>query len=874
MWLNSVKQKQVLHYLFLVFLVAFSFAHLVEKAIAQIEPPDREFIFFEDKSKKKDEKKRRKAFQEKQKKLRAKQQKELPFDINAPNINFDSAGNKVQADGGLLIAYGPTIMEAERGTFDVKTHDAELSGSVRITDLTGNLLADSVLLNLDTGAGRLSNTEMYFEEGGYRVWAETTDKSAAEDYKFEEARLTTCSCPDDENCRPWSIQGSDAKISRNGYGQVWNARLAVSDVPVFYTPYLIFPAKTDRQTGLLPATFGNGSRHGFEMLQPLFINIDRSTDATITGILQTKTRVGAETEFRKLFSADHRLEMGVTFLDETKRDGELQGTVTDGLADPELKEHRAAGYLDYIYSQDVGGRPVQVIAKGGFVNDDLIIREFEQPNIAPYNSRFVESRAVIRRDFFDSYSGELSTEYNQAMVDNDEVLFQQLPTADLVGLHVYRPFGENPLGAKVVWQNGFNSTNFYREEGYDGQRHEAFEELRLPFHIRNYMDAEVSTDLRGSLYQLDETRDVTANGADLTFGDSLPSSSDRLVPGLGLKTSTILERVFETKDDNWFKRIAELGASGRNQQLARVKHTVEPKIKYRYVPEVDQDENPQFDSIDRLAKKSLVTYELTQRLYARYEPRNQYVYGIEETAPEVGDVAGLQNTGPVDEQLAFGLQEDAGDTFRAIERGARKELVNLKLSQSYDFTDQTDESLDDDLDELDGEDLDGDGFDDDLLNDQNVSSFSDLGALLELLPNEYIRLRTGTNFDFDQNDFSSYSIEAQLLNKRGDELRSRLTFIEPTVRQLEAGVQAVLTDRLKLGYYTRFDDLEGEFIENRVGMRLKSACNCWVFDLEYAEKINPDESNFLATITLVGLGEITNKFLGDQLTQENDSTTQ
>jgi len=70
-----------------------------------------------------------------------------------------------------------------------------------------------------------------------------------------------------------------------------------------------------------------------------------------------------------------------------------------------------------------------------------------------------------------------------------------------------------------------------------------------------------------------------------------------------------------------------------------------------------------------------------------------------------------------------------------------------------------------------------------------------------------------------------------------------------------------VTDNLKLGYYGRYDDLNSEFLENKVGVRISSQCNCWVFDLEVLDEINPDNTTLSFTLTLIGIGEFGSDFL-------------
>lgn len=796
-----------------------------------VQLPDRDFLFIEDIDKEKKPKEERKRLRQRQKDIEAARKKgsSLPFDINAPNINFDSAGNKVKASGGVTATYGSALLESQEGTFDLSTKDADVSGKVHITDVETDAKADHMTLNLGSGVATMDNAEITLEDGNYRLNAVEAKHLGNQVFHLDDSTLTTCECPEGESCSPWSIHSDSADIVREGYAKVHGATLRVNDVPVFYSPYLIFPVKTERQTGLLPFSFGGG-RSGLKLRVPFFWNIDNSTDLTVTGGVQTQARVGIEPELRKVFSRQSRLKVGLLYYDETLRKGDLQGTNLEGLADPTIDEDRLGAYLNDVANSEILGQPVQMVLDGGYVSDDLIVREIDDgERIADRESRFVTSRGVIRTPLVDTYSLSLSSEYSQALVTEDSLVFQRLPELALNGFTTYRPFGTNPYGFKLTQTDDLDAVNFTREQGYQGARAEAYERLKSSFHISNYVDISAVGGVRATQYQLDDTENPDDPEMDLR------KDTNRFVPSFQVDTSTVLEKVFPVSQDSLIKEITDLGPLSREQQLVRLKHTIQPTVKYLQVPEVDQRDNPLFDSIDHLAQKSVVTYGVRQSLYGRFEPRDQNLVGIEETTPELGDLPPLGNTAPLDEKLSFGIDQGSG-TYQGMSSGSVQELARFDVSQSYDALEAGKS------------------------RDINQSALSDVNANLSLLPNYHVRFNTGTDFSVDNNDFSSYYVEGQLLDKRRDELRTRLRFVDSVqdVRQLESSLQVLLTERLKIGYYSRYDDILGEFVENRVGLRLNSSCNCWIADLDVSDKINPNETSLLFNVTLVGIGDIGN----------------
>ncbi|MCB0339582.1 MAG: LPS assembly protein LptD, partial [Bdellovibrionales bacterium] len=164
--------------------------------------------------------------------------------------------------------------------------------------------------------------------------------------------------------------------------------------------------------------------------------------------------------------------------------------------------------------------------------------------------------------------------------------------------------------------------------------------------------------------------------------------------------------------------------------------------------------------------------------------------------------------------------------------GDTRDIMVLGLKQSYDYLE-------------DHNDL-----------DPKRSAFSDVGLDLGLYPNRDFGFHFDANYDAENRDFSSWGIDNTIRDDRGDAIRGRFTFIDNQVSQLDGNVEIVLSDRLKVGYYGKFDDLESEFVESKVALRIMSACNCWSIDLGYHDRLNPDKQQYTLSFTLAGLGEI------------------
>lgn len=837
-------------------------------SVAQVSKvaPNRDYLYLDDRLKK--EKKDRSSVQaqavEKKRKAYQKLQAsgEAPFNINARNIKYDQDNNRVLGDGGIVINYSSLVIEATQGVVDLSSNEAEVSGDVRMSDLGSSIVGDAARFDLDLGTGIIQNADMDFSDGGYQINAKSAERRAGDSYALSDASFTTCTCPEGDETCPWRITASSAEITRNGYGKASNAFFEVLNVPVLYAPYLVFPAKTDRQTGFLNPSFGQSNQNGFQAFLPFFWNISPSTDMTIAPLVQTNVRYGAAGEFRSIFSKNSAIETGGVYMNESWRDGEDLGTNTSGISDPDTSQDRFGGYMFQNYNSMIGDTvPFQLITDGHITSDSLVLREYDRDsNIGEYNSRFLVSTMNVRVPMSRSLVLDVIGEYNQSLVSDQDVVFQRAPEAILSSTNFFDPFGDNFFGLKLNSTTQLSTVNFVRDEGYNGTRQEIYQNFRMPFHIKNFVDSQLEVGARGNLYNIDSlstTDNDQQVDCDEDEEDCLKKNSNRFVPDIKLRVGSALEKVYDVDRDSWLKNVLELGPSYRTESLTKIKHTLEPGFRYRYIPSVNQDDNPLFDATDRMDERNVATYSLTQRIFGRFEPRNKYLYGIEEAAPDIEALGNLRESEQLDNTFTGGLLDPSEGNVQRLRVGNIKELVTFKLSQSFDINQARSSPTQNNNDE-------DDDSDDIQNNDSGNDEFSDVAADLILYPNDYLYFRTRADYSTNTADFSNYTVESGLEDKRGDRLRGRFRFVSEQITQFESNLEVVVTDWVKLGFYGRYDMKENEFIDNRMGFRYISDCKCWMADLTYSDQINPDRNDVFLTFTLNGLGQIGQRITGNR----------
>ena len=746
-------------------------------------------------------------------------------EFKAPQVEFDKEASVVHGSQGVLVSGLGVRAEADQGTLAIESNQLSLKGQSVISDSQGSISSDQADYNIEDETGVFKNAHFALEENGYRVTSEQAEKLSDTKYRLFNSWFTTCNC--DDKSVPWRFSSEECRITQEGYAHSYGTTLELFGIPVFYTPYLGFPAKTERASGMLAPTLGLSDKHGFVAEIPVFLVLDDSSDATVAPFVETKTRNGAKLDFREVFSKYSKLASRFIYSNERPRNGDLQGTNTDGLYDPTFDQDRTGLRLNQQWSSDPDS-PMRLgfVTDIQYVSDDLLLREIDGNEIGDRQSPYTASRVVGRAGIGDFGSAEIGADFTQSLTSDDNLTYQRYPEGLVTMQRSLRPFGSNPYGFKIVAGTAASAVRFTRDIGYDGWRSRVVPFVAVPFHYENYFYSQAQVRFDQTWYRLSDT--ANPNG-----GADLPSDSSHSIPVFTYAMSTALERVSEVPADSSLKWLAALGERSQGQQLVRVKHVIEPLVGFTHVPKVDQEDNPLFDQSDRIRDKDLVFMGLSTSLLGRFNPRS----GSEEVVelmPRVEDLPPIQVDRALDDLST--LDNSGAFGIASPRRGQIRELMTFSVKQTYDYQLAQD-------------------------NDSSTRPWSDLGGVLGLYPNRNFSIYFDSNYNRYNHQLSSWGISTSVRDDRGDALRARATYVRGSISQLESNVEVAISSRLKAGYYTRYDDIDSEFIENYAALRLTSACDCWHFDVGMRETVNPDKQAFYVSFNLGGLGDVSQNLL-------------
>jgi len=507
-------------------------------------------------------------------------------------VNKTEEGYIAEGEGDVLIYNNELSLSADNAEYNKKSGDVKATGDVRIESSEDILECEEGAFNLKDQTGKVLDGVLFLKENNFHILGGVIKKTANDTYSIEDFRLSTC----DNEAPSWSITGSEINVVKEGYGKIKNAAFRIKDFPVFYLPYMIFPAMTKRQTGLLLPQFGYSRLNGAGMEIPFFWAISDKADATLYERYMDKRGLMQGLEFR--YTDDHNSKG--EFLFDFLRDKIGEKDLTD-LSQAKISPFERTNQDRYW----LRGRMDQELSDGltarldlDLVSDQDYLREFEgdlvgfesRPDLKedfgrPLEERFSSFRRSalrISRDGED-YSLQGSGYYYQISDNQTDGEISQ-PLAGIFYSLLPTKLSQLPLFFNLT-----TDYNYIRQDtGVKGHSLSVNPEISYPKQLGDYLKLDSSLGYTGNL----ESYDAPSGNKDSMVKDAYQAK---------VALSTILERIFAF---DW-------------SDVTKLKHKVTPSLTYEYrtLPE-DQDESPWFDPIDSGSKINRVGLSIENLLDA------------------------------------------------------------------------------------------------------------------------------------------------------------------------------------------------------------------------------------------------------------------
>ena len=501
----------------------------------------------------------------------------LPVYIQADYMERHPARNLLRFQGAVDIKYGNSHITADTVELNTETGDGIAEGHVHFEDPKEQLEAERAEFNLSTrlgtlyqATGSLKGKVLAHQRGavpqpvtvyltGERVVRESEDR-----IHVQKGSLTTCVGPSPG----WQFKARDSSIEREGYAHLRDATFWIRNVPVFYTPYFVFPTTSERATGFLPPGFGSSSLLGFFLENSFFWAINDQSDSTIGLDYLTRRGIRPSLEYRYAASeVDHGQFNGI-FLDD-KITGEQFWKV-------------------YGASQQTLPGEVQGILTLDLMSRDNYDRIFSLTDPLSLTRREANSVLSFTRNW-ESLALRLQ---GQRLVDVENRADEQLVRYPDIGLHY--------LPTLLPW-------DFLRQAPL------AFDVDASATNFRFDRIASLGGNINRHRLNLHPQLAWTST--------ALPWLS--ITPFLGLEETLFDQAGGATEAQN----VARLGAEVRGPQLfkiygegetSRYKHILEPSLTYTWIPHFTEKTRTQpLDALDDVFPRNDVAFNLTNRLLTR-----------------------------------------------------------------------------------------------------------------------------------------------------------------------------------------------------------------------------------------------------------------
>ena len=516
-----------------------------------------------------------------------------PVDIEADSMDYDNSLDKYHAQGKVVINYSGVVLNADDVELDNKNNIATAQGNVLIKMGEDTLQGDKIVFNIENKTGVAYKGQAFYAKNHFYIKGDKIEKTGEQTYFIQQPRATTC----DGDSPAWEIAGSEMDVTIEGYGLMKNARLVTKGLPVFYSPFVPFPAKTKRQSGfLIPYLSYSREQDGVDIEIPFFWAISPQMDATLYQRYIEKRGFKEGAEFRYYLGNKSFGTFYGDYMEDTKHVIET----TDAATSRDWQEmHRRWSY--YLNHQTDFDPQFYLRTDLRKVSDKWYFRDFSAHNYyldnyaqteqdpfkkVPFygdqSLRSLESTARIYKGWSNyNLTGLISSTDDFAAANNDMTL-QKYP--EIVATGIKQPLLKTPLYYELTGTYDY----FYRGEGQKGHFFDLSPAFSLPLNMSGYAKITPQIAFRETAWIRDDS---------LALGDK--KSGDRTLYTASVNVSSQLSRIFDLRVQNWEK----------------IRHEIKPEVTYFYTPNVRQDNIP--DYMLTIAEQNAVIWAVTNTFMAK-----------------------------------------------------------------------------------------------------------------------------------------------------------------------------------------------------------------------------------------------------------------
>ena len=365
----------------------------------------------------------------------------------------DSKNNIVNANGDVTIVYKDNLLNSKSAIYDKESGDLELFGNIRATyEGEYRVLGEYAKLNIKRKEKIFK--PFFMLENSSEVWIAANEGiNKDKEVEVESGVLSGC---EPENPL-WKMEFGDSDYNSDSkWMNLYNARLYIYDIPVFYTPYFGYPLDNRRRTGLLMPSLGFSQNEGFFYEQPIYIAEYDWWDLELKPQVRTQRGLGIYSTLR--------------FVDSEISKGELKSGYFKE-KDSYFEREKLANSSHYGFNFKYENKDVinqwfgtELEGQSGIYADINKMNDVDYINLSSNNSfdtataTQVLSRINIFYNTEENYIGAYF-KYYENLTGTNESNFQQLPVVH------YHNYLNTLLDEHLLYSFDAKATNIQREVG-------------------------------------------------------------------------------------------------------------------------------------------------------------------------------------------------------------------------------------------------------------------------------------------------------------------------------------------------------------------------------------------------------------------------
>lgn len=367
---------------------------------------------------------------------------------------IETKDNIVKADGEVVVTYRDYHLSAKRAIYNRNSGELELFDDIRATQGESvKLLGEYAKLNIAQKERVFK--PFYMLEKNSNVWLSGGEGySKDNDLHVESGIVSGC----DPNNPLWKMEFTSSDYnSETMWLNLYNARLYIYDILVFYPPYFGYSLDTARRSGLLPPMVGLSNKEGFYYEQPIFIAEQNWWDLEIKPQIRANRGAGVYSTFRFVDSSISKGSLTAGYFKEKE----------SYFLDSSLANKKHYGFNFLYENSDFANQWFDTSFEGqsGLYMDIVNMNDVDYINLSTNDTtKNVTATQLLSRvnTFYNTdndYIGAYFKYYKDLTLDSNENTLQNLPS-----IHYHR-YLDSFLDNYFLYNIDVKSNNYYRDVG-------------------------------------------------------------------------------------------------------------------------------------------------------------------------------------------------------------------------------------------------------------------------------------------------------------------------------------------------------------------------------------------------------------------------